>query len=278
MKTVCDSSTLDIHIEVSDSYEAFSRRAAELIVADLKEKPALILCASAGTTPTRAYELLASRAARQPRLFEKMRVLQIDEWGGLAPGNSASCEHDLRIKLLEPLRVSKDRYIGFQSAAPRPEAECHRIARWLLQNGPIDICLLGLGMNGHVAMNEPGKSAAPHPHLAKLSSSSLLHPMLSHMPRKPKFGLTIGLGDILSSRRILLLVNGRHKRAALERLMVPQVSTQFPASFLWLHPQATILCDRQAAPSWERRRLAGKFGELKLPPARRRRSQVNGER
>jgi galactosamine-6-phosphate isomerase len=277
MKAVCDSAASEMDLEVADDYEAVSRRAEQLIVSDLKRKPGLILCASAGNTPTRTYELLAARAVRQPRLFAEMRVLQIDEWGGLARGNPGSCEHDLRVKLLEPLGIDRERYIGFRSDAAHPEAECDRIAEWLASNGPIDICLLGLGMNGHVAMNEPGQSAVPQAHLAKLSRSSLQHPMLRHMPRKPTFGLTIGLGDILRSRRVLLLVNGRHKRAALERLMTPEVTPRFPASFLWLHPRATILCDQEAAPAWERRRLAGRRFAPRISPAGRRRSQVNGE-
>ena len=277
MKIVQDFSGMDI--EVTESYEAVSRRAEQLIVADLKRRPDLILCASAGSTPTRTYELLAARAVLQPGLFEKMRVLQIDEWGGLAPGNLATCEYDLRSKLLEPLRITKERYVGFRSAVTDPVGECARIAEWLVSNGPIDICLLGLGVNGHVAMNEPAESATPQPHLAKLSRASLQHPMLKQMALKPKYGLTIGLRDILSSRRILLLVNGSHKRAALERLMVPQVTTRFPASFLWLHRQATILCDREAAPARDHRSFSGRlFKSTTSPARRRRRSQVNGER
>ena len=252
MKAVCDSAAKGIELEVADGYEAISRLAEQRIVAELKQRPGLILCASAGNTPTRTYELLAARAARQPRLFTRMRVLQIDEWGGLARGSPGSCERDVRVKLLEPLGIEPERYIGFRSDTANPEADCARIAEWLANHGPIDICLLGLGMNGHVAMNEPGASAIPQAHCAKLSRSSLEHPMLRHLPRKPSYGLTIGLGDILGSRRILLLANGRHKRAALERMMRPKVTTRFPASFLWLHPRATILCDREALPGKRR--------------------------
>jgi galactosamine-6-phosphate isomerase len=246
MKPARDRSVLKL--EVAETYEAMSRRAEQLIVTDLKHRPALILCASAGETPTRLYELLAGRYRSEPRLFEKMRVLQIDEWGGLPPGHPASCEEDLRLKLLEPLEINKNRYVGFKSAAVNPEAECGRIAKWLVNHGPIDICLLGLGQNGHVAMNEPAKALAAHAHVAKLAPGSLNHAMLKDLVSKPRYGLTIGLGDILCSRRILLLVNGSRKRATLERLTLPEVTTRFPASFVWLHPQAAVLCDREAAP------------------------------
>lgn len=235
-------------IEVAESYEAMSRRAEQLIVTELRRRPTLILCASAGATPRRLYELLARRYQDEPRLFGRLRVLQIDEWGGLSPGNSASCEKDLRTRLLEPLHLSEDRCVRFRSEAADAEAESDRIAGWLFNHGPIDICILGLGLNGHVAMNEPGEALVPHAHVAKLARSSLNHGMLKELARKPRYGLTIGLADILSSRKILLLVNGLRKRAALTRFLQPRVTTRFPASLLWLHPRVTVLCDQEAAP------------------------------
>jgi putative deaminase/isomerase len=224
-----------------------SQRAADLIVVELKRRPDLLLCASAGRTPTKAYEQLAARRKRQPRLFKKMRVLQIDEWGGLAPGSPASCQADLRAKLLDPLGIDPARYRGFMSDAADAPGDCERIAQWLARNGPIDLCLLGLGINGHVAMNEPAKTLTPRAHVARLARTSREHAMLQRLKRKPRYGLTLGLGDILCSRKILLLATGQLKQAVIKRLLEPRVTTSFPASFLWLHPDVSVLCDRPAA-------------------------------
>lgn len=236
-----------LDVQVLGTYDAMSQAAADLICAELRQRPNLLLCVSAGATPTRAYQLLAARALRQPKLFARMRVIQIDEWGGLNPGNLASCQADLRTKLLEPLRIPGNRFMELRTNATNPAAECSRVARWLAANGPIDICILGLGINGHVAMNEPAAAVTPHAHVAELAPSSRHHAMLKTLPKKPRYGLTLGMGDILRSRRILLLVNGKRKRPALRRLMKPIITTRFPASFLWLHPDATVLCDREAA-------------------------------
>jgi galactosamine-6-phosphate isomerase len=236
-----------LRIQVLDSYEAMSRVAADLICKELEQKPNLLLCVSAGATPTHAYGLLAARYGRQPKLFNRMRVLQIDEWGGLAQGDPATCAEDLRAKLLEPLDITRNRFTAFRTDSPDPQADCRRIRRWVRANGPIDICILGLGTNGHVAMNEPAEAITPQAHVAALTESSRKHGMLKDLARKPRYGLTLGMADILSSRRILLLVSGKPKRAALKRLMKPEVTTHYPASFLWLHPAATVLCDREAA-------------------------------
>jgi galactosamine-6-phosphate isomerase len=176
-----------------------------------------------------------------------MRVLQIDEWGGLSPRNPASCHADIEEKLLKPLGIERSRFCGFRGLAPDARAECRRVARWLQRNGPIDLCLLGLGANGHLALDEPGNALIPHAHVARLARTSRNHSMLTGLNRKPRFGLTLGLADILSSRKILLLVSGTHKRAALKRAFQSQVTTWFPASFLWLHPDVTLICDRSAA-------------------------------
>ena len=250
MRTKPARAGLSLAVEVAEDYEAMSRRAEQLIVTNLRRRPRLLLCASAGGTPTRLYQLLAARRQDEPRLFDRLRVLQIDEWGGLPPAHPATCDEDLRVKLVAPLRLSHDRYVSFRTDASDPEAECQRVAEWLAQNGPIDLCILGLGLNGHVAMNEPAAAITPEIHVAKLARGSLNHAMLQNLERKPTYGLTLGLRDILSSRQILLLVNGQKKQKALGRLLRPQVTTRFPASFLWLHSDATVLCDRASMPEF----------------------------
>ena len=245
MSARADFATLQV--EVSENYDALSLRAEQLIVQELEARPNLILCASAGGTPTGLYACLAARARRQAQLFKRMRVLQVDEWGGLTKGHSASCEVDLRTKLLEPLKIPPNRYFGFRTETRNAQNECARMRDWVATNGPIDICILGLGLNGHVAMNEPGPELTPHAHVSTLARSSLSHPMLEDVSPKPRYGMTLGMRDILASRILLLMVNGAHKHGAMEHLLKAKVTTQFPASFVWLHPRAFLLCDREAA-------------------------------
>ena len=238
-----------MRIQIDKDYKAMSARAADFIVAQLKRRPDLLLCASAGGTPTGPYEQLADRYTRQPQLFKKMRVVQIDEWVGPAPTHPATCRYDLQTKLLAPLRIEPSRFRGYKSDAADPHREPGTMSQWLEKNGPIDICILGLGLNGHIAMNEPGDELVPHAHVSKLTLQSQKHSMLATLKRKPRFGLTLGMADILASRKILLLVSGPTKTAILKRTLKPQVTTQLPASFLHLHPDVTVLCDRAAAPS-----------------------------
>ncbi len=236
-----------LEIRVASSYRQMSRLAADAVVAALKTRPNLLLCASAGGTPTGTYACLAERQKNSPALFAKMRVLQIDEWGGLDAESPVSCAADLRQKLVAPLRLRDDQVMGFRTNAPNPARECERIRNWVAKNGPIDVCILGLGLNGHIAMNEPAKELEPHTHVAALTKSSQEHNMLRGLAKRPAFGFTLGMQEILCSRQILLLVSGAAKREVLKRLIEGRVDTRFPASFLWLHGNAIVLCDREVA-------------------------------
>jgi galactosamine-6-phosphate isomerase len=221
--------------------ETMSQRAAALIASEVRRRPDLLLCAAAGASPARAYALLARAAQGDPALFRQLRVIKVDEWGGLAMTDPATCEMDLQNRLLRPLGVTADRYQRFDSQAPDPAAECARIAQWLARHGPIDLCVLGIGLNGHIAMNEPTDGLPSGPHVAQLAPSSLQHPMLAASGAKPAYGLTLGMRDILQSGKILLLAAGDRKRPVLERLRHPLLTPRFPASFLWLHRDVTVL-------------------------------------
>jgi len=234
-------------IRVCDALESMSREAAERIVAALEAKPDLLLCAAGGSTPLRTYQLLAEHHTRSPHSFRSLRVVKLDEWGGMAMNEPGSCEDQLRTHLVGPLGLCDDRYVGFNSQPADGEAECRQICSRLAVEGPIDLCVLGLGSNGHIAMNEPAASLQPSAHVARLTDATLAHSMLANSKSRPAFGLTLGMAEILASHEILLLVSGASKREPLRRLLQRNITTEFPASFLWLHRNWTLLGDRAAA-------------------------------
>jgi galactosamine-6-phosphate isomerase len=230
-------------IQIHPDYETLSASAANLIAERIAERPSLLLCLATGSTPARTYELLATRPKE---LFGQVRILKLDEWGGIPMDSPATCETYLHNILVQPLGLST-RYTAFESQPSDAAAECARIARWLETNGPIDLCVLGLGINGHLGFNEPAAALQPRAHVARLSPESLQHSMIQNLPRKPTFGLTLGIEDILDSREIILLVSGPTKAEPLRTMIDGPVHPPFPASYLTKHDGARILCDRDAA-------------------------------
>jgi galactosamine-6-phosphate isomerase len=234
-------------IKISSNHEAMSKGAADWIAGELARNPRLLISMATGGSPARTCDLLAARARKTPALFDQVRVLKLDEWGGLPIGDPGSSEAYLQEKVVKGWGISKSRFAGFVTDPKRSKTEGKRIHNWLGRNGPIDICVLGLGLNGHLGFNEPGDALCPIAHRTVLKEETRVHPMIAHSPVKPDYGLTLGMAEILQSRQILLLVSGGHKRQPLKRLLREEISTQFPASLLWLHPQTIVFCDRAAA-------------------------------
>ena len=227
--------------------ESMSAEACKQLVQEIRARIDPLLCLATGLSPKRTYEHLVARAQKEPDLFAQARWMKLDEWGGLAMDDPASCEYFLRHTLLCKLDVSPERYFGWKSDPVDAEAECQRVSDWLSVNGPVDIHVLGLGENGHLGFNEPANKLKLGPHIARLSPTSLAHSMLDEAKSPVEYGLTLGMDNILEARRILLLVSGKRKSEQLLRLAAGQVSPEFPASFLQNHPAVSIFCDTDAA-------------------------------
>ena len=236
-----------VRLIIEDDHEAMSRRSADVMADVIRDRRQLLLCPAAGGTPTRAYQLLAEKKHLEPDLFDTLRVIKLDEWGGLAMDDPATCEVYLDRSLRRPLGVSDERYVGFRSDPDDPRAECERIQARLERVGPIDLCVLGLGANGHLGFNEPAETLPAFAHVSSLAPTSLEHPMLASARSRVRYGLTLGLADVLGAGKVLLLVSGQAKSGQVRKLFSRRISTRFPASLLWLHHDVTCLCDRQAA-------------------------------
>ena len=116
-----------MNIVRTDSYESLSREAASLIIKELQKKKNALLCAATGNSPEGTYALLSERYKKEPDLFSFLRVIKLDEWGGIPMDNPGTCESFLQKHLIGPLEIDGRRYISFQSDPKDPEKECTRI-------------------------------------------------------------------------------------------------------------------------------------------------------
>lgn len=230
------------------SVEAVAVAAADIVCDLLRSTPTAHLCLAAGGTPRPLYGELTRRAQAGAVSLALARITKLDEWYGLPLEHPATCETDLRQHLLDPLGLPEANYLGFDSLASDPLAECARVLAAMQERGPFDLSILGLGLNGHLGMNEPAEELQRHPHYAELSEVSRNHAMLRDTPKPPTHGMTIGMADLLQSRQVILLVTGSSKQEALQRLLDGPLTTQFPASLLHLHPNCVCVADAAAAP------------------------------
>lgn len=227
-----------MHLLKFETEEELNTAGADFIVNLLQDNSQALICAATGSSPTGMYQKLVEKQSLQNTAG--LKFIKLDEWADLPMDDTGSCEYYLRQHLLKPLHILEENYISFNSQADIPAEECKRIQQYLAQNGPIDLCVLGLGLNGHIAFNDPADKLQPGVHLAELSAASLAHPMVKDTAIDIKYGYTLGMADILQSKTILLIVNGQHKKTIFQEFLGGQISTKLPASFLWLH--ANVYC------------------------------------
>ncbi|MBT8235820.1 MAG: 6-phosphogluconolactonase [Bacteroidia bacterium] len=227
-------------------YDEMSQLAAQSVLTELRQKSGQLLCPASGNSAVGVYNKLAHAIHEDPQIFEELRILMLDEWHGLAADDPNSCNAFLNKYLVRPLAISKERCFFFDGNTSEPEKECERMVALLSQQGPIDVCILGMGINGHLGFNEPAASLSPHCHLSKLSETSKKHAMICSMRSPPEFGITLGMEDILQSKKIILLLSGKSKQEVIEKLLSKEISPQLPASFLWQHPNVECYLDRFA--------------------------------
>jgi glucosamine-6-phosphate deaminase len=219
--------------------------AAELVANRLRARPQVRLILPTGHTPLGMYEALRAHAADGSLASEHATLLQLDEYLGFAPDDERSYRAYLRRELRG---IPLGAFHGLDGSAADPAAECAR-HQALLDEAPIDLVVLGIGRDGHVAFDEPGsppdagaRRVELHPTTREDAAAEL-----GGLDRVPREALTVGLRTLRAAREIVLLASGEAKAAAMRAMLEDEPGPACPASLLRDHPRLTIVCDRPAA-------------------------------
>ena len=230
---------MSIRLEVFDD-DKWAADVGERWLAVMKDRSSVRLCLPTGETPRPVYERVTLDGD-----FSHSTVFLLDEFD-LPAGNPGRCEEmihrDFFDRLPDPLPVLH----RLDFAAANPAGECRRFEN-LVDDGGLDLTLLGLGGNGHLGLNEPGSLPISATRVVEITPSTAAATHRYGTIERPEQGMTLGLRPILGSREIWLLVTGSHKAAILERVLNGPIGSSVPASFLRDHPNATVFADRSAA-------------------------------
>lgn len=212
----------------------------------LRSQPALKHCLASGNTPIPVYREMVQSAKRGDVSFRKASVFALDEFGDLPEDDPGKCRHMLTRDLVSHVDLAAENFHFFNPDAADLQAECEAFDR-KVGNG-FDLVLLGIGLNGHLGMNEPG-SAPDSPtrrvdlHATTISSSAKY---LTHQ-HLPKWGLTVGMQQFANSREVWLVATGKAKAEIIKKIVRGEVTTNVPASLMRQHPNCTLFLDAAAA-------------------------------
>jgi galactosamine-6-phosphate isomerase len=231
--------------DIYDDYEAMSKAAAAHLQQQCSANPTALICIATGSSPKRMYQLLAESVKKGDFDPSQLRFVALDEWFGIDRLHPSTCAAFIQENIVEPWGIKPEQLQTFHADASDAHAECRRIQDYLIEHGPIDICILGLGNNGHLGLNEPASALTSYVHVSHLEESSQNHQMLADEGAEVIHGMTIGMADIIASKEIMMFICGGGKTDVYEYLLTGQISTEIPASFLHIHPNVKNFIDKQ---------------------------------
>lgn len=229
-------------------YEDVSRKAANIIAAQIQLKPDCVLGLATGSSPIGTYKQLIAKYESGDLDFSKVRTVNLDEYVGLTKDHDQSYAYFMRTNLFDHVNIDQANCNIPNGMNPDAEAECARYDAVIDSFGGADLQLLGLGPNGHIGFNEPSDSFVKNTNKVKLTDSTIDANQRFFEKREdvPTHAYTMGIGGIMKAKRVLLVVNGANKAQAVKDCFFGPIKPQAPGSILQLHPDFTLVADEAA--------------------------------
>ena len=229
-------------------YNEMSRKAANLIGAQVIMKPNCILGLATGSSPIGTYKELIKRCEEGDLDFSQVKSVNLDEYKGLSGDNDQSYRYFMNTNLFDHVNIDKARTFVPDGLEPDPQKACAAYNEIIRSHGCIDLHLLGLGRNGHIGFNEPGAAFEKETHCVDLTESTIEanKRFFASEDDVPKQAYTMGIKNIMQAKKILLIAGGEEKAEALKNSLYGPITPSVPASILQMHPDVTVICDAAA--------------------------------
>ena len=229
-------------------YKDMSRKAANIISAQVIMKPNCVLGLATGSTPIGTYAQLVEWYNKGDLDFSEVTTVNLDEYKGLPRTNDQRYYYFMHQHLFDRVNIDPERTNVPNGMEPDAEKECGRYEELIRSLGGVDLQLLGLGYNGHIGFNEPGEAFEKETHCVDLTESTIEanKRFFASAEDVPKQAYTMGIKTIMQAKKILVVVNGEAKADIVERAFFGPVTPEVPASILQMHNDVTLVGDEAA--------------------------------
>ncbi|GLU50609.1 glucosamine-6-phosphate deaminase [Dyadobacter frigoris] len=235
-------------LSIYSDKDAMSRATADLIADQIRRKPDSLLCFPSGESPTIVLNSLVKYGLEGHVDFSQCRFVGLDEWIGMDENDAGSCKHYLYSNFFNPLKISQKQIIFFDGLAENPDQECKRIDQYIQEYGPIDLMLVGLGMNGHIGLNEPGVDFHSYAHITELDPVTVkVAQKYFTKTTELSGGITLGLQHFSEAKTAVLIVAGKKKAEIVLKVLTEKISNKIPGTIIRSHENAFVFLDEEAA-------------------------------
>ena len=235
-------------IYMTEDYQTMSRKAANILSAQIILKPNSVLGLATGSTPIGMYKQLVIWYEKGDLDFAQIKTVNLDEYVGLEPTHEQSYRYFMQNNLFDHVNINPANTNVPDGLVADPQAECDWYNQTNRKLGGIDIQVLGMGHNGHIGFNEPGNAFELETHVVDLSERTIQANarFFASADEVPRQAMTMGIKSIMMAKKILMLVSGEDKAEAVWKAFAGPVTPQVPASILQLHPYVTLVGDKAA--------------------------------
>jgi len=225
-----------------NSYEELSRKAAAIIAAQIVSKPNCVLGLATGSSPVGTYKQLIKWYEKGDLDFSEVSSINLDEYTGLDGENDQSYRYFMNDNLFNHVNIDKSKTFVPNGKASDIQKECAEYDARIGKMG-IDIQLLGIGLDGHIGFNEPDTCFTKETHQVTLDESTIVANarFFESIDDVPKTAVTMGMGGIMSAKKVLLIANGQNKKEIVNKAFFGPITPEVPASILQLHPDVTVI-------------------------------------
>ena len=229
-------------------YQEMSKKAANIIGAQVTMKPDCVLGLATGSSPIGTYKELIRRCAAGELDFSEVTSVNLDEYKGLPRDNDQSYYYFMNDNLFNHINIDKANTNVPNGMEPDAEKECARYEELIRTLGGVDLQLLGLGHNGHIGFNEPADEFVKETHCVDLQESTIEanKRFFASADDVPRQAYTMGIKTIMNAKKIIVVVSGADKADIVKKAFFGPVTPQVPASILQMHPDVTVICDAEA--------------------------------
>lgn len=229
-------------------YKEMSRKAANIISAQIIMKSNCVLGLATGSSPMGTYNQLIEWYEKGDLDFAEVKSVNLDEYKGLSTDSDQSYYYFMNRNLFRHVNIKLENTYIPDGTAKDSTMECDRYNKVIQSLGGVDLQLLGLGHNGHIGFNEPGQAFEKETHLVELAESTIeANSRLFENPDDiPKYAYTMGIKNIMQAKKIVIIVSGKEKADIVKEAFFGPVTPMVPASILQMHNDVTLVCDEAA--------------------------------